>query len=141
MLYHYCMKLKKKLKAQSLLEKRIVHYTTCNKQKRLNSAYLIACYVVSGFCFAFFSGFWKVVTCLFHVQIIYLDYTPQKAYDVLQTNNTQAYIEFRDASVGAAYNISLLDCLKAVHRALKVGFFDFESFDYLEYEHYEVCMQ
>lgn len=47
MLYHYCTKLKKKLKASSLQNKAIVHYTTANEEKRLNSAYLIASYAVS----------------------------------------------------------------------------------------------
>lgn len=47
MLYHYCTKLKKKLKASSLQNKAIVHYTTADDEKRLNSAYLIASYAVS----------------------------------------------------------------------------------------------
>lgn len=47
MLYHYCTKLKKKLKASSLQNKAIVHYTTSDSEKRLNSAYLIASYAVS----------------------------------------------------------------------------------------------
>lgn len=47
MLYRYCTKLRKKLKASSLQNKAIVHYTTADDKKRLNSAYLIASYAVS----------------------------------------------------------------------------------------------
>lgn len=47
MLYHYCMKLNKKLSAFTLSKKKIVHYTTVDQQKRLNAAYLIAAYSVS----------------------------------------------------------------------------------------------
>lgn len=53
MLYHYCTKLNKKLKASSLQNKTIVHYTTSDSEKRLNSAYLIASYAVS-VCFSFY---------------------------------------------------------------------------------------
>ena len=35
------------------------------------------------------------------------------------------------------YTITILDCLKAVDKAYKAGFFDFDDFDYDEYEHYE----
>lgn len=69
--------------------------------------------------------------------MLYLDYTPQKAYDTLQTNNSQPYAAFRDASAGFAYHISVLDCLNALNKAHNYGFFNFDSFDYLEYEHYE----
>ncbi|XP_018331545.1 dual specificity protein phosphatase CDC14AB-like isoform X2 [Agrilus planipennis] len=114
MLYHYCCKVNKKLKSTALLKKRIMHYTSCNKQKRVNAAFLAASYA-----------------------ILYLDYTPKKAYDVLRVNNFEPFIEFRDASLGVPYNISLMDCLSAVKKAHDLGFFDFENFDFLEYEHYE----
>jgi cell division cycle 14 len=46
---------------------------------------------------------------------------------------------FRDASFGmSVYHITLMDCLHAVHKALSMGFFNFEDFDVDEYEYYEV---
>jgi hypothetical protein len=36
------------------------------------------------------------------------------------------------------YHITLMDCLHAVHKALNLGFFNFEDFDVDEYEYYEV---
>lgn len=59
---------------------------------------------------------------------------------MLQANNTQPFIEFRDASVGPQYTITLLDCLNAVNKAYNSGFFDFDSFDFIEYEHYEASV-
>ena len=44
----------------------------------------------------------------------------------------------RDASWGNAYyTITILDTLRAIDKARKAGFFDFEDFDIDEYEHYE----
>lgn len=57
--------------------------------------------------------------------------------EALETNNTEPFAAFRDASAGCAYLISLLDCLRALEKAYKMGFFNFDSFDYMEYEHYE----
>uniref|UniRef100_A0A665TRN2 Dual specificity/tyrosine protein phosphatase N-terminal domain-containing protein n=1 Tax=Echeneis naucrates TaxID=173247 RepID=A0A665TRN2_ECHNA len=46
---------------------------------------------------------------------------------------------YRDAAVGnCSFNLTVLDCLQAVHKALQHSFLDFESFDVEEYEHYEV---
>ena len=47
MVYRYCQKVDKKLKAVSLSKKKIVHYTTMDPEKRVNAAFLIACYAVN----------------------------------------------------------------------------------------------
>lgn len=47
LLYRYCSKLNRKLKAFSLSSKKIVHYTSYCPQKRVNAAYLIGSYAVS----------------------------------------------------------------------------------------------
>ena len=48
------------------------------------------------------------------------------------------FTPFRDASFGVSvYTITILDCLNAVARAKKAGYFDFDDFDCDEYEHYE----
>jgi hypothetical protein len=52
---------------------------------------------------------------------------------------SNVYSFFRDASFGmSVYHITLMDCLHAVHKALSLGFFNFEDFDVDEYEYYEV---
>ncbi|XP_056646233.1 dual specificity protein phosphatase CDC14C-like isoform X2 [Diorhabda sublineata] len=118
MLYHYCVKLKRKLNNVSFQNKKIVHYTRdftdADREKTVNAAFLIGAY-----------------------SIIYLNYYPEQAYEVLSQHSTREYLKFRDASIGEPYTLSLLDCLKAVKKALDHGFFNFDSFDFLEYEHYE----
>ncbi|XP_015917751.1 dual specificity protein phosphatase CDC14AB isoform X2 [Parasteatoda tepidariorum] len=114
-LYRYCMKLNKKLKAYSLLKKKIIHYTVVDAKKRVNSAFLIGSYA-----------------------IIYLKKSAVEAYQPLVGNNSPLFIPFRDASYGqSSYDLTLSDCLHAVSKAVENNFLDFEGFDVDEYEHYE----
>ncbi|XP_061094475.1 dual specificity protein phosphatase CDC14AB isoform X1 [Conger conger] len=115
MLYRYCCKLNKKLKSFTLTRKRIVHYTSFDQRKRANAAVLIGAYAV-----------------------IYLKKSPEEAYRALISGSNASYLPFRDASFGnCTYNLTILDCLQGIRKALQHGFFDFESFDVDEYEHYE----
>lgn len=73
------------------------------------------------------------------MKIIYLKKTPEEAYKPLISGTNPPYLPFRDASFGSpTYNLTLLDCLQGLYKALLNGFFNFESFDVDEYEHYEV---
>ncbi|XP_006830978.1 PREDICTED: dual specificity protein phosphatase CDC14A isoform X2 [Chrysochloris asiatica] len=115
MVYRYCCKLNKKLKSYSLSRKKIVHYTCFDQRKRANAAFLIGAYAV-----------------------IYLKKTPEEAYRLLLSGSNPPYLPFRDASFGyCTYNLTILDCLQGIRKGLQHGFFDFESFDVDEYEHYE----
>uniref|UniRef100_A0A3B4ZQM8 Dual specificity protein phosphatase CDC14A-like n=1 Tax=Stegastes partitus TaxID=144197 RepID=A0A3B4ZQM8_9TELE len=115
MLYRYCCKLNKKLKSFTLTRKRIVHYTSFDQRKRSNAAVLIGAYAV-----------------------IYLKKTPEEAYRALISGSNASYLPFRDASFGnCSYSLTVLDCLQGIRKALQHGFFDFETFDVDEYEHYE----
>jgi len=115
MLYRYCCKLNKKLKSASLGRKKIVHYTSFDQRKRANAAFLISAYA-----------------------IIYLKRTPEEAYKPLISGSNPPYLPFRDASFsGSTYNLTLLDCLHGLYKALLNGFFSFDNFDVEEYEHYE----
>ncbi|KAM3620218.1 uncharacterized protein V6R79_019836 [Siganus canaliculatus] len=115
MLYRYCCKLNKKLKSFTLTRKRIVHYTSFDQRKRSNAAVLIGGYAV-----------------------IYLKKTPEEAYRALVSGSNASYLPFRDASFGTcSFDLTVLDCLKGIRKALQHGFFDFETFDVDEYEHYE----
>ncbi|XP_011847919.1 PREDICTED: dual specificity protein phosphatase CDC14A isoform X1 [Mandrillus leucophaeus] len=115
MVYRYCCKLNKKLKSYSLSRKKIVHYTCFDQRKRANAAFLIGAYAV-----------------------IYLKKTPEEAYRALLSGSTPPYLPFRDASFGnCTYNLTILDCLQGIRKGLQHGFFDFETFDVDEYEHYE----
>ncbi|KAG8555959.1 hypothetical protein GDO81_017879 [Engystomops pustulosus] len=115
LLYRYCCKLNKKLKSFSLSRKKIVHYTSHDQRKRANAAFLIGTYAV-----------------------IYLKKTPEEAYRALLSGSSPQYLPFRDASFGnCTYNLTILDCLHGIRKALHLGFFNFENFDVDEYEHYE----
>ncbi|CAF0934947.1 unnamed protein product [Didymodactylos carnosus] len=117
MLCRYCTKLNKKLNSSALSHKRIIHYTTFDPKKRANAAFLISAYA-----------------------IIYLKRTPEEAYKPLVSaiNTTQPFLPFRDASLGpSSYNLTLLDTLQGLYKAMLHKFFDFDHFDLEEYEHYE----
>ncbi|XP_065101188.1 dual specificity protein phosphatase CDC14AB isoform X3 [Paramisgurnus dabryanus] len=115
MLYRYCCKLNKKLKSFTLTRKRIVHYTSFDQRKRANAAVLIGAYAV-----------------------IYLKKTPEEAYRALISGSNASYLPFRDASFGnCTHNLTVLDCLQGIRKALQHGFLNFETFELHEYEHYE----
>ncbi|XP_050988259.1 cell division cycle 14Aa isoform X1 [Labeo rohita] len=115
MLYRYCCKLNKKLKSFTLSRKRIIHYTCYDQRKRANAAFLIGAYAV-----------------------IYLKRTPEEVYRALISGTNVSYLPFRDAAFGnCTYDLTILDCLQGIRKALQHGFFDFENFDVEEYEHYE----
>lgn len=114
-LHRYCSKVIKKLKSITLAKKKIVHYTSFDARKRANAAFLIGAY-----------------------QIIHLKKTPEEAYRPLVSGNSPPYLPFRDASFGACtYNLTLLDTLHAIAKALDHGFYEPDTFDADEYEHYE----
>ncbi|KAM4556677.1 dual specificity protein phosphatase CDC14AB-like [Fundulus diaphanus] len=115
MLYKYCCKLNKKLKSFTMSRKKLVHYTSYDQKKRANAAFLIGAYAV-----------------------IYLKRSPDEAYRTLISGNNTAYLPFRDAAVGGCtFNLTVLDCLQGLRKALQHGFLDFETFSTEEYEHYE----
>ncbi|KAF6032959.1 CDC14A [Bugula neritina] len=114
-LYRYCCKVNKKLKSYSLGKKKIVHYTSFDARKRANAAFLVGAY-----------------------SVLYLKKTPEEAYRPLIVGDRDHYLPFRDASFGtSSYNLTVLDCLNGINKALIHGFINFDSFDADEYEHYE----
>ncbi|XP_067935264.1 dual specificity protein phosphatase CDC14A-like [Watersipora subatra] len=117
LIYRYCVKLNRKLKTfcKAPQHTKVVHYTTFDARKRANAALLVGSYLV-----------------------ICLDKTPEEAYKLLIAGNSAPLLPFRDASMGAStYNLTVLDCLHGIHKALVNKFFDFRTFNLSEYEHYE----
>ncbi|KAM3867452.1 dual specificity protein phosphatase CDC14B [Diretmus argenteus] len=114
MFYRFCCKLTKKLKSITLSRKKIIFYTCGDQKKQANAAYLIGSYAV-----------------------MHLHMLPEEAYSLLVSRNS-TYLPFRDASFGTCmYNLNILDCLRAIHKALHFDWLDFSNFDVEEYEHYE----
>lgn len=104
------------LEAASKANRLVIQYSWMDKEKRLNSAFAIGAYA-----------------------IIFLNKTADDVYKLLTNNETQVFTKFNDASaVLSEYKLTLLDCLRATEKAFKYGFFNFDDFNYLEYEHYEI---
>nr|CDS18109.1 dual specificity protein phosphatase CDC14A [Echinococcus granulosus] len=121
-IYRYCRKVNKKLKASALSNNRIVHCTSTEITKRTNAAFLVGCY-----------------------QIIYLNRLADEAYKYLLFDKYRTFIPYRwivaqyvYASSGPSYyDLNLLDCLRAVQKAVRLGFLDFDNFDLEDYEYNE----
>eukprot|EP00052_Salpingoeca_macrocollata_P013961 m.109161 g.109161 ORF g.109161 m.109161 type:complete len:451 (-) comp19130_c0_seq2:993-2345(-) len=114
MLYKYCEYLNRVLLSPANRGRVIVHYTTFDERKRANAAFLIAAYAV-----------------------IYLKRSPEEAFRPLE-GLQPGLIPFRDASYGSCtFKLTVRDCLDGLYQALVRGFFDFTSFDPVEYEFYE----
>uniref|UniRef100_A0A8C6LNL0 Cell division cycle 14B n=1 Tax=Nothobranchius furzeri TaxID=105023 RepID=A0A8C6LNL0_NOTFU len=116
MFYRFCCKLTKKLKSITISRKRIIFYTCGDQKKQANAAYLVGSYAV-----------------------MHLNMMPEEAYGLLGIPQCSNYATFsRDASFGTCmYNLGILDCLRAVHKAVQYSWLDFSKFDVVEYEHYE----
>lgn len=84
--------------------------------KRVNAAFLIGSYA-----------------------ILYCKHTAEEAYNCLTNNpDSPSFIMFRDASVGTPwFEISLIECLSAIYKCHKLGFFNFQDFCVKEYEYFE----
>lgn len=71
-------------------------------------------------------------------QIIYLNRTADEAYRLLSDKDSVVYHKYNDASINLSeYKLPLLDCLHAVERSHRCGFFNFADFNFKEYEYYE----
>eukprot|EP01136_Pigoraptor_vietnamica_P014687 Opistho-1_new@57091 len=114
MLYRYCVLLQKKLEVPALKDKVIYHYTRFDAAKRANAACLMGCF-----------------------SVICLKRTPEEAYKPF-IGIYPPLQPFRDASYGpSTYNLTLLDCLRGVYKAIRCGFLDFSTFNLEEYEYFE----
>ncbi|KAI1289883.1 Dual specificity protein phosphatase CDC14A [Halotydeus destructor] len=119
MLYRYSCKINCLLKSNNNngnCDKKVIHLTTADSKKRANAAFLIGAYAV-----------------------IYLKQSPEEVYSALVANNGPMFLPFRDAAMGSCtYPLYLVDCLKAVYKALQHKFLDFDkNFDVTEYQYYE----
>jgi len=114
MVYRYCRILEAKLKDPELLDKRIVHFCSHDPKKRSNAAFLICAY-----------------------QVIAM----RKAADLTYRPFLQAsppFLPFRDATTGpSSFNLTILDCLHGLEKAIEVRWFDWTRFDLESYDFFE----
>merc|ERR1711939_945609 len=62
---------------------------------------------------------------------------PVQAYWTIG-NYHASYVPFRDPSMGVCtFQVTVLDCLRAIYKAALLRWLDFDTFDVDEYDHYE----
>ena len=112
--YRYCYAIRLKLEECAQTGKTLYHYTSLDPHKRANGAFLCAAYSLLILKRSVQQAFLPLLGC----------FPPLSA--------------FRDASYGlCTYTISVLDCLKGLHKAQRCNFLNLQNFDCESYEHYE----
>ncbi|KAJ1551937.1 Dual specificity protein phosphatase cdc14a, partial [Cladochytrium tenue] len=110
----FCELMQAKFRNPNLMSKKICLYSSFESDKRANAAFLMCCYM-----------------------LIVQKRTPDEAFAPL-VGATPPYTPYRDAGYGpATYHITILDCLRGLHKALQLGLVDLEGLDPDEYEFYE----
>ncbi|KAG9397042.1 Cell division cycle 14 Cdc14 [Carpediemonas membranifera] len=113
-LYKYCCMVTAKLRSPQYKDKRIFVVTSLDGQKRANAAVLIVAYAV-----------------------LILKRTPEEAYRPF-LGCYPPFVPFRDASTAVStFNLTVLDCVRGLGRAVSAGLFDIQTFDVDSYQFYE----
>jgi cell division cycle 14 len=69
--------------------------------------------------------------------VVILQRTPEEAWEVLKDYH-HSITPFRDATAGiCTYNLTILEVLKGLEKAMELGWYNFKTFDVQEYEYYE----
>ena len=112
--YRFVTELEKLLTNKEYSTSKIIHYTSLDVAKRANAAYLMGAF-----------------------QIMVLKKTAVEAWAPF-ANVDPPFKPFRDASyTNCSYQCMILDCLKGLEYAIRLGWFDLKTFKVQEYEHYE----
>ena len=69
--------------------------------------------------------------------VIILGKTGREAWSYFEPYHA-GFKPFRDATMGVCtYKCTVLDCLQGLEYGIKMGWYDYKTFNYKEYEHYE----
>lgn len=111
-MYHFTMMLNNK--RQRLTENvKIIFYCKNERSYIANAATLIGCY-----------------------QVTEMGLSPEEAYATVR--HLQPFLPFRDACMGpCTYKLTVLDCLSSIKKAHTMRWFDWNTFNLQEYEHFE----
>lgn len=108
----FCELLRAKRTSKKLEDKHLVYVTDDVAEHRTNAAFLICSYLVLE------EGF-----------------SPQKAWEPFSKIRPSPFVPFRDASeTPALYTLGVLDILKALTRAVALGWYNNSTFDVMQYE-------
>ena len=70
-------------------------------------------------------------------QVAVLKRTGEKAWEPFLKHESK-FVSFRDASMGpCTYELKPFEVIKGLDIAVRLGWYDFTTFDHLEYEYYE----
>jgi len=112
--FRYCKLVKAILDDPQLANKKIVHFCSSDPKKRANAAYLISCF-----------------------QVMMLRRPADLAYKPF-VNIRPPFLPFRDATCGICnYHCTVWDCIKGLEYAMRIRWFDPNTFDVACYEFYE----
>ncbi|KAJ8328320.1 cell division control protein 14 [Batrachochytrium dendrobatidis] len=110
----FCEVLQGKFRDPATSNKKICLYSSMDNDKRANAVFLICAYMV-----------------------IVQNQTPEDAYRPFMSISPP-FVPYCDAGYGAAtYHITILDCIRGLHKALTLGLLDLENLNLEEYEYYE----
>ena len=113
MTYRFCYQLNELLVDPRFLSDKIYHYTSRVPSKRANAAYLMGAY-----------------------QVIVLNKPALKSWEKFSI--LSSFPAFRDASEGASsHDCTVLNCLRGLERAIKLSWFNLETFDLNFYESHD----
>lgn len=85
-----------------------------DKHKQANAAFLMGAYMV-----------------------VVMGKSAEEAWEMFEPYR-HGFKPFRDATMGVCtYKCTVLDCLRGLEYAIKLGWYDYKSFNYKEYEYYE----
>jgi len=112
--YRFVTELDKLMTNKDYTNSKIIHYTSLDVAKRANAAYLMGAF-----------------------QIIIMKKTAMEAWAPF-INVDPPFKPFRDASyTNCSYQCTILDCLRGLEYGIKLGWFNYKTFNIQEYEHYE----
>ncbi|KAL1523738.1 hypothetical protein AB1Y20_018667 [Prymnesium parvum] len=110
----YCRMMQAKMSDPKLEGKSIYHVCKPQSDTRANTVLLCCCFL-----------------------LLYYDRTAEQAFSHFE-GLKPALVPFRDASLGPpSFNLTVLHCLMGLSRAVQFGWYNKDTFDPDEYEHYE----
>lgn len=112
--YRFVIELEKLLQDPQYATSKFFHHTSLDSAKRANAACLMGCF-----------------------QVIILGRTAEEAWEPF-TKVQPPLAEYRDAGyTNSPYRVTILDCLRGLEYAMKLGWFDIRRFNLRDYEFYE----
>mmetsp|Transcript_15358 Transcript_15358/g.48972 ORF Transcript_15358/g.48972 Transcript_15358/m.48972 type:complete len:456 (-) Transcript_15358:223-1590(-) len=113
-LFRFCQILRELLDDPKLRNKTIYYYSSSCPQKRANAAFLVSSFMM-----------------------LFMNRTPEDAYSPF-ANSYPPFPPFHDATpCRCTYNLTVLDCLRGIHRAVRSKHVDFHNLNIDEYEYFE----